>query len=184
MRFSKLILSSLVCLVAVNSAVAQTFEPAKEHELLKKDVGTWKASLKIWMGQEGKADPTAEPMESDGEEVNRMIGEFWSVSTFKGEFAGMPFEGQGVTGYDPKLKKYVGSWIDSVTPFSMHMLGTYDEKTKTLTSSSVGVGMDGEEVKGKSELVYIDADHRRLTMYELSDGKEVKSMEINYVRVK
>ncbi len=173
-----------LCWILNGVAWGQFPEPLAAHELLKKDVGTWKATLRFWMGPDGKADPTAEPAESTGEEVNRMIGQFWVVSSFKGEFGGMPFEGHGTSGYDPKLKKYVGSWVDSVSPFSTHMLGTYDEKTKTLTSSSVGVGMDGEEVKGKSEVIYIDDDHRRMVMYDLQDGKEVKSMEIEYVRVK
>jgi hypothetical protein len=164
------------------SALGQFPQPTEEHALLKKDVGTWKATIKMWMGPDGQADASAAPSESQGEEVNRMLGEFWCVSTFQGEFGGMKFEGHSVNGYDAKQKKFVGSWVDSISSNPMHMSGTYDAKTKTLTSESTSIGADGKEMKGKSTLVYQDDDHRLLTMYEIRDGKEVKSMEITYVR--
>ncbi|MEZ6137904.1 MAG: DUF1579 domain-containing protein [Pirellulaceae bacterium] len=163
---------------------AQPPGTSAEHEVLKQDVGTWKATVKMWMGPDGQTDPAAEPTVSEGEEVNRMLGPFWVVSKFTGDFAGLEFEGHSLSGYDSKLKKYVGSWVDSVSPNAMHMVGTYDAKTKTLTSQTTGVGMDGQEAKGRSVLVYKDENHRTLTMYEIKDGKEIKSMEINYERKK
>lgn len=176
---------SCACLLActvTTTALGQFPAPSEEHALLKKDVGTWKATIKMWMGPDGQADANAEPVESQGEEVNRMLGEFWCVSAFSGEFAGMKFEGHSVNGYDAKQKKYVGSWVDSISSNPMHMSGIYDPKTRTLTSDSIGIGADGEETKGKSTLVYQDDDHRLFTMYEMRDGKELKSMEITYVR--
>ena len=170
--------------VAANCAMAQLPSAAAEHALLKKDVGTWKAKVKLYMGPDGRADENATPMESEGEEVGQMVGEMWVVSVFKGSFAGFDFVGQGTSGYDPKLKKYVGSWIDSTNPHAMHMTGTYDAETKTLTSMTTGIDMMGNESKGKSLMVYVDDDHRTMTSYEIRDGKEVKSMEIEYSRVK
>lgn len=168
----------------VQPLLAQLPEPLPEHDILKQDIGEWNATIKIWMGPDGKVDPSIEPMVSEGIEKNRMLGSFWVVSTFKGEFGGMPFEGQSMNGFDPKLKKFVGSWIDSTTPYPMHMVGEYDAETKTLTSTSTGVGFDGEETKGASTLVYKDKDHRTMTMYEIVDGKNVRSMQIEYERKK
>ena len=35
----------------------------------------------------------------------------------------MEFHGQGQTGYDPNKKKYVGTWVDSISPTIMIMEG-------------------------------------------------------------
>ncbi len=183
----RLLTAFFICLTSLaccNFAWAQLPTATPEHALLKKDVGTWKATISMWYGEDGSVDPNADPVTSEGEEVNRMLGDFWVISTYKGDFAGMPFEGHAINGYDSKLKKYVGSWVDSVSPNAMHMLGTYDADSKTLTSLTTSVGMDGQEVKGKSLMVYQSEDRRKLTMYELKDGKELKSMEIIYVRKK
>ena len=165
-------------------AMAQAPEAGPEHAVLKMDVGTWKATVKMWMGADGSTDPKAEPSVSEGEEVNRLMGPYWVVSDFKGEFAGFPFEGHAISGYDLNTKKYVGSWIDSVSPFAMHMSGTYDKETRTITSSTKGVGMDGEPTEGKSVMVYQKDGRRIMTMYEIKDGKEVRAMEITYERLK
>ncbi len=179
---------STVLLIGLSLSVgtfAQGPEAAPEHAALKKDVGTWNASIKFWMGADGKADASAQPMESKGTEVSRMVGDFWVINEFKGDFGGMPFEGHGVTGYNPQAKKFQGSWVDSMNPFAMHMEGTYDEKTKTMTSMGKGVGPDGKETKSKSTVVYDGDNKRTMTMYELKAGTEndwVRSMEIVYTR--
>lgn len=113
-----------------NLATAQFAPTSPEHELLKRDVGTWEATTTIWMGEDGKADPSAEPAVSKGKEVNRMLGDFWLVSNFGGDFGGMSFEGHSTTGFDPQKKQFV------------------------------------------------------MTMHEVTDGKELKSMQIAYKKIK
>lgn len=186
----RMIASTFLALVVIStsfqsSANAQFLpEPSAEHKLLHRDVGDWDATVKVWMGPDGKADPSVEPQVSKGTETNRMLGMFWLLSTFKGDFGGMPFEGHAVNGYDSKKKKFVGSWTDSMTPFAMHMIGTYDKKSDSMTNVTKGIGMEGEEVTGKIVVKYEGKDKRLMTMYESQDGKDVKSMEILYVRSK
>ena len=185
MKSLKCLLVLLVTLSFTVGAFAQGPEAAPEHAILKKDVGTWDATIKFWMGPDGKADPSAQPMESKGTETGRLVGEFWLVSDFKGEFAGMPFEGHGTTGFNPQTKKFQGSWVDSMNPFAMHMESTYDERTKTMTSLGKGVGPDGKETKSKSTVVYDGDNKRTFTMYDLKAGTDnewLRSMEIVYTR--
>ena len=184
----KRLVTSVALLIAVSIAAttfAQGPSPSPEHALLKKDVGTWDASMKMWMGPEGKADPSAQPMESKGVETNRMIGDFWVVGEFKGDFGGMPFEGHSTTGFNSQAKKFQGSWVDAMNPFATHMEGTYDEKTKTMTSLGKGMGMDGKETKTKTTVVYDGDNKRTMTMYDLKAGTDndwLRSMEIVYTR--
>jgi hypothetical protein len=156
-------------------------KPTKEHDLLKQDVGTWDATIKAWMGP-------GEPSVSKGKEVNKMMpGDLWSISDFEGEFGGMPFYGHGTFGYDTNKKKYVGTWVDSMSTTPMLMEGTYDAAAHTMTMLSDTVGQDGKPVKTKSVSEQKSDGSRVFTMYMKSDATGpdfVKAMEITYTKKK
>ena len=158
------------------NAHAQT---SKEHEILKKDVGTWTAECKMWV-----AGPDADPIVSPGKETNRLLpGGNWLLSEFESEFGGEKFTGHGTFGYEPEKKKYVGSWVDSMSPYMMMMEGTYDDKTKTMTMFYTAKDPAGNEANGKTVCVTKDEKTRVFTMYmqaRESKDKFVKMMEITY----
>ena len=157
---------------------AQMHEPTEEHQILKDDVGVWKAELSVWMA------PGTEPMKSSGKETITMLGELWALSEFAGEFGGMPFGGRGTTGFDPAKRKYVGTWIDSMTPTISHMEGTYDAETKTMTMMTTVMGPDGQPSEGKNVAVRVDEDTRNFSMYVKTGDEWFKSVEIAYTREK
>src|SRR5439155_18730659 len=95
----------MALLTPATSAQPPSPKPGPEHEHLKKMEGTWDAVIRAGEG------------ESKGTMVYKMeLGGFWLVSDFKAEFGGQPFRGRGVDGYDPVKKKYVSSWVDSMSP--------------------------------------------------------------------
>ena len=168
-------------LMAISAAVAQEWviEPTKQHEVLKKDVGTWDAVVKVWP-MEG-----AKPMESKGVEKNEMLkGGLWLTTRFEGEVIGTPFIGIGSFGYDPAEEKYVGAWVDTMTPHMMTTKSDYDEKTKTMTGiSETRDPMTGEKYNAKMITRYNDDGTRVMEMHRAGkDGKESKVMEISYKR--
>jgi hypothetical protein len=183
LRQSRHALSVSLLLTIATTAIGQEPEwiikPTKEHELLKKDVGTWDATVKIWP-KEG-----AEPMESKGTETNELLkGGMWLVSRFEGEAGGVPFAGVGTFGYDPEEKKYVGTWVDTFTPHLMITKSDYDEATKTMTGTSEGRDPHTKKAyTAKMVARYVDDDTR---VFELhmpgEDGKKWKMMEITYKR--
>ena len=151
-------------------------QPGPEHELLKKDVGTWDATVEMFMA------PGGAPMVSKGTDTVSMIGGFWQVDDFKSEMMGQPFAGRGATGYDPAKKKYVGTWVDSMTPGYYTVEGTYDAATKTLNATMEGPDQTGAVVKTKQTTAWKDADTRVFTLYG-PDGSSV-TMRITYKRRK
>ncbi len=176
-----LVVSLVLCLAlvtAVNIVGAQEgAQPTKQHEVLKMDLGTWNAKMKMWMPDQD------EPMEVEGTETNRMLGGFWLVSEFKADIFGQPFEGSGQFGYDEKNDKYVGTWIDTMEPYMSTMQGKWDPDTKTMTFSSTGTDpQTGKTRKGKNVVVYKENGDRVMTMYMDMDGEMKKSMEINYTK--
>ena len=172
----------LVALVSAAAAISWAQgppmpKPGPEHELLKKDVGTWDATVEMMM-------PPGPP--SKGVETNVLgPGGLWVISDFKSEMMGAPFQGHGVAGWDPAKKKYVGTWVDSMSTGISVTESAYDPATKTSTGILEGPGPDGMPMKMKAVTQYQDDDTRVFTMYMKGpDGKEAPSMRITYKRRK
>jgi hypothetical protein len=168
------------CALASAAAVAQDMppmpQPGPEHAFLKNDVGVWNAEVETFMA------PGTPPAVSKGTETVTMMGGFWQLSEFHSDMMGQPFEGRGATGYDPAKKKYVGTWVDTMTPGYYTMEGTYDPATKTMTSTMEGPDVSGQVGKTKQTTEWKDADTRVFTMFA-PDGKTV-AMRITYRRRK
>jgi hypothetical protein len=152
-------------------------KPGPEHAVLKQSVGVWDATVESAM-------PDGSKSKSTGTETNKMIGGgLWLVSDFKGSFGGQPFEGHGVTGYDTAKKKYVGSWVDSMSTTLANIEEVYDAKTKTLSGTMEMPDDTGKTVKIKMSTVQPDDNNRVFTMSMPGpDGKDMTMMTITYKR--
>jgi hypothetical protein len=158
-------------------------KPTAEHERLAKDVGTWDATVKSWMG-----GPGSEPSVSQGVEVTKLLpGGLWTHSEFDGRFGDMEFHGMGQSGYDTNKKKYVGTWVDSITTEIMMTEGDYDATSNTVTMYAKGTDHSGKPYDSKMTTKHEGEDTRVFTMFMKSDetkGEFVKVMEITYKRRK
>jgi hypothetical protein len=154
--------------------------PNPAHELLKKQAGVWDAAV------EETTEPGAPPKVSKGIETNTLAcGGLWLITEFKGEMMGQPFQGHGVTGYDPVKKKYTGIWVDGMSPALGIVEGTYDKAAKTMTFNYEGHDPDGNPIKMKMATVWKGEDSRAWTAYMVGeDGKEIPMLTINYKRRK
>jgi hypothetical protein len=174
--FAVLSVSLLALAAPVLAQMPPLPTPGPEHEMLKKDVGTWDATVEMFMG------PGGPPAVSKGTDTVSMLGGFWQLSEFKSEMMGQPFEGRGATGYDPSKKKYVGTWVDTMAAGYYTMEGSYDASTKKMTTVMEGPDPSGAVTKTKATTEWKDADTRVFTMYA-PDGQTV-GMRITYKRRK
>lgn len=173
---------TLLLFVMPSFAGAEDYsKPTKFHEAMAYEVGVWDADVSMWMS------PDAEPMKSKAVEKNELLGTMWLMSQFEGEFDGEKFAGRSALGYDPIKKKYVGGWVDSMSPFMMRMEGDYDVASHTLTMMGEGTdAMTGKPAKHKMVTVY-EEDEKTFTMYQQEggdDGEWQKTMEIKFTRRK
>ena len=157
-------------------------KPTAEHKQLSKDVGTWDATVKTWNG-----GPDSQATESKGVEVVKLLaGGLWLHSEFDGKMGDMEFSGSGQTGYDTKKKKYVGTWVDSMSTEIMMMEGDYDQASHTLTMLSKGTDpSSGKAYDAKMTSKYDGDDTRVFTLFMKSDetkGEYMRIMEITYKR--
>lgn len=191
MKFIRVVrsLALLVVLVSPRLALAQAGgpqmppmpKPGPEHEILKMDVGTWDAVVEFIPG------PGAAPMTLKGVEVSTVgCGGLCLITDFKGEMMpGVPFQGHGVTTWDPMKKKYAGSWTDSMSMGLATTEGTYDAATKKVNGSMEGPDMTGKVMKTRTVVDYPADGRRSMTAYVPGpDGKDVQMMKITYTRQK
>jgi hypothetical protein len=164
--------------VALAQGPPPTPKPGPEHEHLKKDVGKWDAVVEMFE-EPGKPAQTSKGVETS----TLMAGGLWLVTEFKGEVAGAPFEGHGITGYDANKKKYVGTWADSMSTGLSTIESTYDSGSKTLTGWIEGPDASGKMMKMKTVTEWKD-DNTRVVSFHMQgpDGKEMLGMRITYKR--
>jgi len=175
-----LTLTTLVAGIALVHAQGPMPQASAEHQGLEYEVGTWDAESQFWM------TPDTEPLVSKAIEINKMLGTMWLISDYQGDMGGISFFGHGQFGYDPNKKKYVGTWIDSMSPYLSVMEGTMDPTTKILTMISKGIDpMTGQESVSKMVSTPIDHDHKKFEIFAPVPGKKGewwKKMEISYTR--
>jgi len=124
-------------------------------------------------------------MVSKGTETNTLVGGLWLVTDFKSDMMGQPFQGHGVNGWDPNKKKYVGTWVDTLSTGLGLSESTYDSATKTMTGTFEGPDPTGQIMKMKAVTVLKDANTRVFTMSGPGpDGKDMTYMRITYQRKK
>ncbi len=153
-------------------------KPTAEHSALGRAEGTWDASVEISMGP-----PGSPPQLSKGVETNRLCcGGLWLVTEFKSNPGSPPFEGHGITGYEPAKKKYISTWVDSDLTTPMTSEGSYDASGRTLTMRGSMVSR-GKTLQWRDVQVWKDDDTRQFTTFMRGlDGKETPSLSITYTR--
>ncbi|HVI60519.1 MAG TPA: DUF1579 domain-containing protein [Luteimonas sp.] len=148
-------------------------------QLAEHFAGNWNTKQTMWM------DPSQPPMVETGKSVDTAVLEGRQIQTqFKGQVMGQPFTGIGFTGYDNVRGKYTSTWTDSMSTGVMVSDGEYDPATKTYTfrGQMADPTKQGALIPIRETIRIVDADHHVMEMFEPHDGKEVRTMQIEYTR--
>ena len=168
---------------AMMDAMMKAATPGEPHKKLEAMVGTFDATVKMWM------DPSKPPEESAGKSESRwVLGNRYVQETYEGTFMGQPFSGIGYTGYDNITKNYTGTWMDSGSTSMMNMTstGATDPAGKVMSfAGTMYDPMTGKACKLTTKVTFADNDHHMMEMWGPDpSGKVYKMMEITYVRKK
>lgn len=117
-----------------------------------------------------------------GKETNRMLGGFWLLSDFQGNMMGLDFKGHGMYSYDTDRKQYVGTWVDSLSPGKLEMVGHHDKENQTMTFEGMAPGMDGTPSRHVLKTQYKSDGRRTMTMHMQASEDMVKVFEMNYTK--
>lgn len=152
-----------------------TPKPGSEWDVLRMDVGTWDVEIKTWAGP-------GEPTVTQGKETSRMLGDHWLLSDFQGSMMGLDFSGHGSYSYDAEKKQYYGTWIDSLSPSKMDMIGTHDQDKQTMTYEGMAPTPDGQLAKHVITTKYNRDGTRVMTMHMQAGGNMIKIFEMTYTK--
>lgn len=161
-------------------AMTRHAEPGPFHKKLEPLIGDWTFKASFTM------DPSMPAAEMTGQSMRKWIldGRFMQDDA-KGD-SGMPFRGLGISGYDNAMKKYVSTWIDSMTTSIAYSTGEVDATGKVFTYWREEYNpMYGQKVKARDVIRVIDDNHHEMEFYSTPPGgKEFKSGHIKYERKK
>ena len=171
---------TLACLLALCLTAASLAQnpqkPRPAHKLLAAEAGTWDCDVKMFKGQQ--------PLEFRGVEVNELVGGgLYLKTSFIFQMGGQrQFEGHALMGYDPRAKKYVGTWVDNFTTVPRRIEADYDAAAKVLTDHSRVADARGNELKTKQITTWSSDTQKKIEIFLLIDAggqeSEVKLMEI------
>ena len=155
--------------------------PGEHHARLEPFVGTFRATVKLWMGP-------GDPLVHTGTMVNawdlggRFLAQRYTGDPMDGPFP--DFEGRGYWGYNDGSGRYEGFWIDTASNIMMTEEGEVDDAGTTWTMhGSFANPTSGERVAKRSVIRLQDDDHHSMEQYMAGpDGAEHKTMEITYER--
>lgn len=155
--------------------------PGPAHRLLDERIGAWDFSAKFW------SPGSPEAMEASGTSVVSWIldGHYIEDRTTASSPMG-PFTGLGTMGFDNLARKYVATWIDSMSTGFAQSIGEYDPATQSFRFFGKQPDpMSGGQIQVRSLEKRIDADTRSMEAWMPGpDGADFKMMEIRYTRRK
>jgi hypothetical protein len=152
--------------------------PGAQHKALAASVGNYDVKMKSWNA------PGEPPMESTGTATRKMIlGGRVLVEDFNGTMMGMPFTGQGTTGYDNVSGKHWSTWMDSMSTGMMASQGTCDAQNACTYSGTYNDPVKKAPVTSRMTSRWTTPTTEVFEMYGPGkDGKEMKMMEITYTK--
>jgi hypothetical protein len=152
--------------------------PGEQHKIFDHLVGTWKLTIKMWMGP---GEPTVNQGTAKFEWI---LGGRYLKSTQIGNFNDMPFEGMELDGYDNAQKQYFAVWLDNMGTGVMNLTGQPTADGKGINySGETFEPMQNKNVKVREEVRYTSNTSYTFTMYMQMPGpggatQETKVMEI------
>lgn len=155
-------------------------EPQREHDWLRKLVGEW-----TYEGEAVMA-PGQPPIRSQGAESVRSLGGLWIVGEGQGECpGGGPATTLLTLGYEPRTKRFVGTWVGSMMTHLWVYDGALDAAGKVLTLEAEGPDFSGAGKMARyQDITAMEGDdHRVLTSRVLgADGRWNQFMTAHYRR--
>ncbi|MFZ7124821.1 MAG: DUF1579 domain-containing protein [Desulfobacterales bacterium] len=152
--------------------------PGEPHKMLGKLAGSWNTRTLGWM------DPDQPPMEGTGTcEQKMLLGGRYLQQEYASEMMGTPFAGINLIGYDNYTRKYVSTWIDSMSTGIYYFEGTASDDGRTITQEC----RYDDPVRGpmtwRSVTRIVNDDTLEFEMFLTPEtGKEEKMMEMTVTR--
>lgn len=147
----------------------QGVQPTAEHDWIMSHLGRWIVDCSFYM------DPSQPPMKVEATDTVEAHGRFFTIARFECSMMGMPFAGIATLGYDPTLKQFQSTWVDTMSPHMFFFTGTLDAGKKVLTMKARGPDpMTRQPTDWRTVEEHVDANTRKFEMFVNMGGRDVK----------
>jgi len=148
--------------------------PGPPHKMMGEEVGSWKCEMTFWMGPDAKPEK-----ETSTADIKMVLGGRYQEANYKGTMMGQPFEGKSTLAYNNASNEFTSTFIDNMGTGMMVGKGKYDEAARMIELTGEMVNpVNGEKTPYRETYTFIDANTRKMEMFDTKGGKEYKSMEI------
>jgi hypothetical protein len=148
--------------------------PGEAHKMMAEETGTWNCDMTFWHAPGSPAEKATSTAN-----IKMILGGRYQEMNYSGNVMGMPFEGKGLLAFDNTTKEYTTTWVDNMGTGMMVMRGKAKPGSKTLEFTGEMVDpVSGKPKKCREVYSIVDANTRKMEMYDLSGSKEFKTMEI------
>ena len=152
-------------------AASLAAQPATEEALLgpmsaqlRNRVGTWCVEAQL------RFTPQARPIRVLAVAESRLLGGRWLVTELRGMDGLGGFSGLGVNGYDARLGRYAGYWIDSTRGLAIPVEGRYEPASGLFRTVSTERNAAGAPLTVTSETQSIGPDEE-IVRFAAPDGE-------------
>ncbi len=158
-------------------------KPTPQHQWLRQLIGDWTFEV------ECSAGPDKPPQKSSGTERVSMLGDLWLILDGRGMIPatmdGGISESRMTIGYDPAKKRFVGSWIATITANMFIYEGELDATQKILPLTTTGPSFqDPAKLATYQDVIELQGPDRRLLWSRIQgdDGHWHRFMTATYTR--
>ena len=153
-------------------------QPGPEHSQLMKWIGTWDVAFTQWTA----ADEPEKQAKGTSIFTSAYSGRYIREE-YASDFAGKPFMGTGTTGYDRAAKHFVTTWHDNMGTGIAHLAGSATREGQEITyHGTMMCAQTQREVHLRHVVSWESSDRFTISMFNRSEGKERKVMELVYSR--
>lgn len=148
--------------------------PGNAHKMMADETGTWNCDMTFWEGPNGKPSKAASTAN-----IKMILGGRYQEAIYSGTMMGQPFEGKSTLAYNNASKEFTTTFIDNMGTGMMVAIGKYDEANKSMNFNGDMVSpLNGKKTPYREVYTIVDANTRKMEMYDTKNGEEYKSMEI------
>ena len=148
--------------------------PGSPHKMMADETGTWNCEMTFWEEANGKPSKSTSTAN-----VKMILGGRYQEAIYSGTMMGQPFEGKSTLAYNNASKEFTTTFIDNMGTGMMVATGKYDEANKSMNFKGEMVNpLNGKKTAYREVYTIVDANTRKMEMYDTKKGEEYKSMEI------
>ncbi|MEZ6096818.1 MAG: DUF1579 domain-containing protein [Pirellulaceae bacterium] len=107
----------------------------EQHKWLAKFEGSWTTTMS------NPSAPGMPAVESTGSLESESLGGHWMINRYEADMNGEQFKAIQTIGFNSEKKKFVGTWVDSITDQLWLYEGELDESGKKLILEAEGPSM-------------------------------------------